>query len=104
MSKSVDETIREAIERGEFENLKNKGKKLNLDDYFNTPEELRVGYSVLKSAEFIPEEVTMLKEINELKEKLAQQDDPNLRKKLQIELNDKQLKYNLLTERGKKFR
>ena len=63
MPKSADEAVRVAMERGEFDNLSNKGKKLNLDDYFNTPEDQRVGYSVLKNADYVPEEVQLLKEL-----------------------------------------
>ncbi len=47
--KSVEEKIRQAIANGEFDNLAGAGKPLNFDDYFNTPEDVRMGYSVLKS-------------------------------------------------------
>jgi DnaJ homologue, subfamily C, member 28, conserved domain len=33
--------IREAIEQGVFENLPGAGKPLNLEEYFNAPEDLR---------------------------------------------------------------
>ena len=61
--KSVDEKIKEAIARGEFDDLPGKGKPLDLDAYFATPEHLRMGYSILKSAEIIPEEMELLREI-----------------------------------------
>lgn len=102
MAKSVDETIRAAMERGEFDNLSNKGKRLNLDDYFNTPEELRVGFSVLKNADYIPEEVQLLKEIGVLQEKLAGLEDETQRKNLRREIEGRRLKYNLLMELRKK--
>lgn len=104
MSDPSDEAIRAAMQRGDFDHLKNKGKKLNLDDYFDTPEELRVGFSVLKGAEYVPEEVTLLREIGELKERLAAERDPEKRKPIQREIHDRQLKYNLLMERTNKFR
>lgn len=99
MSKSTDEIIREAMEQGKFENLTNKGRKLDLNDYFDTPEDLRMGYSVLKSGEFVPEEVQMLKEIAVLKEHLAAMNDETQRKKLLKEIGQKQLKYDLFMER-----
>ena len=101
MTKSADEAIRAAMERGDFDNLSNKGKKLNLDDYFNTPEEQRVGFSVLKNADYIPEEVQLLKEIGELQEKLAQVSEESERKKLLKEAEGRRLKYNLLMDRRK---
>lgn len=69
--KAVESLLQEAIARGEFDNLKNKGKKLNLTDYFSTPEELRVASSVLKNAGVRPPEVELLREIAELKTQLA---------------------------------
>ena len=89
---------------GKFKDLTNKGKKLDLDDYFNTPEDLRVGYSVLKSAEYLPEEVQLLKEIEELKEKLGAISDETKRKELLKEIGQKQLKYSLLTDRFKRHK
>ena len=71
IKKLIDKLIQEAIARGEFDNLKGKGKPLDLDSYFATPEDVRMGYSVLKSNKFVPEEVDRLKEIGELREKTA---------------------------------
>ncbi len=65
--KSVDEKIEEAIAKGEFDNLPGKGKPLDLDAYFATPEHLRMAYSILKSADIIPEEMELLREIEVLK-------------------------------------
>ena len=101
MTKSVDEIIREAIESGKFNDLPNKGKKLDLDDYFNTPEDLRLGYSILKSADYIPEEVQLLQEIDALREKLPSIKSDEERKKVLKEIEFRRLKYNLLIERFK---
>lgn len=102
MTKSIDEIIREAMEQGKFNDLANKGKKLDLNDYFDTPEDLRVGYSVLKGAEFVPEEVQILKEIGELKKKLETIAGETERIKLIKEIEHRQLKYNLLMDRFKR--
>ncbi len=102
MTKSVDEIIREAIEQGKFNNLPNQGKKLDLSNYFDTPEDLRIGYSVLKSGDYVPEEVLILKEIGELKEQLGITHDEAQKKKLLKAIQQKQLAYNLLIERFKR--
>jgi hypothetical protein len=99
MPTSSDEAIRAAMERGDFDNLPNKGKKLDLDDYFNTPEDLRLGFSVLKNADYVPEEVQLLKEIGELQEKLANISKEDERKSLQKEIESRRLKYNLLMDK-----
>ena len=70
LQKNVDEEIQNAIARGEFDNLPEKGKPLDLDAYFATPEHLRMGYSILKNAEIIPEEMELLRQIESLKRSL----------------------------------
>jgi hypothetical protein len=99
MSQSSDEIIRQAMERGEFQDLPNKGKKLDLSDYFDTPDEVRLGYSLLKSNAFVPEEVQMLKEIEALQEKVQQAKDKAARQQIQKEIELRRLKYNLLMDR-----
>lgn len=66
--KAVESIIKEAMERGEFDDLPGKGKPLDLTDYFNTPEEVRAAHSILKNAGMAPREVELLKEIAELKQ------------------------------------
>lgn len=51
---AIEEKIKQAIARGEFDNLAGKGKALDLNTYFNTPEDVRMGYSILKSNDFVP--------------------------------------------------
>lgn len=101
-SKIIDEQIRNAIEAGEFDNLEGAGKPLDLDAYFNTPEDLRVGYSVLKSSKFVPEEVERLKEIGELKEKLKNCANEEEWQKINKTLNERNLALNILLERNKR--
>lgn len=98
MTHSVDEAIRAAIERGDFDNLPNKGKKLDLDAYFETPAELRVGYSLLKNSDYVPEEIQLLKEIEALQTKLAQATAAEGREIRQA-IETRRLKYNLLMDR-----
>lgn len=99
MTKSIDETLRQAIERGAFQNLPGQGRKLDLDDYFNAPEDVRLGYGLLRSNNFVPEEVQMLKDIESLQEKLKQATVEEERKTLQREIETRRLKYNLLMDR-----
>lgn len=100
----VEKQIRKAIEAGEFDNLEGAGKPLDLDDYFAAPEDMRMGYSVLKSAKVVPEEVDRLKEIGELKEKIKSCADEIEKQKLIKILNEKTLAFDLLLERNKRKR
>lgn len=97
--KLVEQKIREAMRAGEFDRLEGAGRPVNLDAYFSTPEELRAGYAVLKSAGIIPEEAQLLREINGLKEKLEACRDEDVRERLRRSVNEQTLKYNLLVER-----
>lgn len=99
MTRSIDEILRQAIESGAFQNLPGQGRKLNLDDYFDTPEDARLGYGLLKSNDFLPEEVQLLKEIESLQEELNQTTAYEKRKHLQREIEARRLKYNLLMDR-----
>jgi DnaJ homolog subfamily C member 28 len=58
----VEEQIREAQERGEFDNLQGMGKPLNLDENPYAGDKA-MGYNLLKSAGFAPAEVELAKEI-----------------------------------------
>ena len=102
LNKIIEEQIKNAIEAGEFDNLEGAGKPLDLNPYFNTPEDLRMGYSVLKSSRFVPEEVERLKEIGELKEKIRNCADDAERGKLNKTLQERQLALALLMERNKR--
>lgn len=99
---AIEQIIREGMLRGEFDNLKGKGKPLNLDDYFNTPEDVRMGFSILKSNDFVPEEVELLKEIAELREKIKAANDPQEKQTLDKELRDKTLALSLILEKNKR--
>ena len=60
---AVDEQIRQAIERGDFENLRGKGKPLNLGDDSFTPADMRMAYKIMKDAGVAPEWIEQNKEI-----------------------------------------
>lgn len=101
IEKHIDTMIREAMARGEFDNLKGKGKPLDLDAYFATPEDVRMGYSILKSNDFVPEEVDRLKEIGELKEKIEAVSDDAERTELKKQLRDQELALAMIRERNR---
>ena len=99
---AIEQIIKDGMARGEFDNLKGKGKPLNLDDYFNTPEDVRMGFSILKSNEFVPEEVERLKEIAEIREKLRTATESEEKSLLEKALRDKTLALSLALERNKR--
>ncbi len=104
IEKAVETIIKEAQERGDFDNLKGKGQPIDLDAYFETPEELRLAYTALKNAGMVSPEVELLQEIAALKERLASTYEETQRNKLKKILHDKQLEFNIMMERQKKLR
>lgn len=104
LEKFIDEQIKKAIEAGEFDDLEGKGKPLDLDAYFNTPEDLRAGYAMLKSSNFVPEEVEMMREIGALRERVAALPDGEEKQRLSKELQEKVLALSLILERNRRKR
>lgn len=103
LSTHIDNMIKAAIERGEFKNLEGEGKPINLDDYFATPEDVRMGYSVLKSNHILPEEVDRLTEIAELREQLKTCSEQD-RTKVATLLRDRELALSMILEHHKRSR
>jgi hypothetical protein len=98
--KLVEQKIREAQAAGEFDSLEGAGRPVNLDAYFNTPEELRAGYAVLKNAGVLPQEAAVIKELNEAAERLEACRDEGERERLRRIVRDLKLKYDLWVERN----
>jgi len=70
LERIAEERIREAIEAGELDALPGQGRRLELDDDSQVPEELRVAYRVLKNAGLVPEEVGLRRDIRALEASL----------------------------------
>lgn len=97
--KIVEEKIREAQQKGELDNLPGQGKPLNLDDLSGIPEDLRAGYSILKNAGVIPEEMELKKEILSLQDLIDACHDDDERTRLRQKLTEKTLRFNSLMEK-----
>jgi hypothetical protein len=102
--KIVEGLIKEAQERGEFDNLPGKGKPINLDAYFETPEEVRLAQSVLKNAGMISLEVQLLKDIAELRQVQEMVADEAKKQEIRKRIEQKQMEFNLMLERQKRKR
>lgn len=102
--RGIEELIKDAIAKGEFDNLKGRGQPLDLNPYFDAPEDLRMGYGMLKGAGFVPEEVQILKDIAALREELRACTDESRRKELSKLIQEKNLSYSLSMERFKRTR
>ncbi len=97
--KIVEAMIRDAQERGEFDNLSGKGRPIDLTSYFEMPEDVRLAQSILKNAGMTSPEVQLLKEIVELRQVLAAVMDQKKKDEIQKRLQEKQIELNLMIER-----
>jgi hypothetical protein len=104
MSYSIDKLIEEWLAQRGPEDLPGSGKPLDLDEYFRCPEEQRIGYSLLKNAGYVPEEVEQLQQINRLKEALDKCTDASARPSLESQLNEKRVRLNLTLEAARRRR
>lgn len=102
--KLVDKMIREAMAKGEFDNLPGSGQPIDLTEYFAAPEDVRLGHKLLKDANIIPEELELLREAEELKAELARCSTEDEKRQIRRAIDDRLLKYNLLIERQKRRR
>jgi hypothetical protein len=100
----VEALIKEAQERGEFDNLPGEGKPIDLTSYFEIPEEVRLAQSVLKNAGMTSPEVQLLKEIAEMRQLLEAVTDENKKQEIRKKIQHKQIEFNLMMERQKRQR
>jgi len=99
LEKFIDEQIKKAIAEGDFVNLPGSGKPIDLRAYFETPEDLRMCYSILKSGNFVPEEVELFREIEGLTSERDACLDEDQKARLNKTINEKRLGLRLLLER-----
>ncbi|MDH3287911.1 MAG: DUF1992 domain-containing protein [Betaproteobacteria bacterium] len=83
----AERRIREAQERGEFDDLPGMGLPLTLDDNALVPEDLRVAYRLLKNAGFVPPELAAHGELRELEQLLQAAEDDGERRQLFSRIN-----------------
>ena len=95
----AEQKIREAMARGEFADLPGAGQPIDLEEYFRTPEPIRMAYSILKSARCVPEEIELMKEVRALEEAVARGADEDARARARRRLGDRRLQLAMALER-----
>jgi Domain of unknown function (DUF1992) len=98
-SRVAENRIQEAIASGEFENLPGAGEALSLEEYFSTPGDVRIAYSILKTANCVPAEVELLNEISRLEQDNRQTTDSAAKRSLQQTLANRRLELAVALER-----
>jgi hypothetical protein len=95
-AKLAENRIREAIEAGEFDNLRGRGQPLDLDDDSHIPPELRMAYKILKNADCLPPELTLRQEVVNLQDLVAAMPDEAEKLKQMRRLNLLMMKLDMM--------
>ncbi len=102
-SRIVEERIRRAQERGDFENLEGSGKPLVFENDSLVPEELRLAYKILKNADCLPPELELKKEIARTEDLLKGMQDTAEKYRVLKKLNFLIMKLNTLRNTSIEF-
>ncbi len=100
MALLAEQKIAEAIRRGDFDNLPLKGQPIPHEDLSGVPEELRMGYKILKNAGMLPQELELNRERLRLQDLIACCDDEQERHDLRRRLTQVQLHFSILMEKN----
>jgi hypothetical protein len=95
----AEERILNAQRAGVFDDLPGKGKPLNLEDLSWVPEDLRIGYHILKNAHVLPPEAELMKDIHTLEDLLKHVEDEGQRRALAKSIQFKMIRLDLLKRR-----
>ena len=96
----AEERIKEAQRAGAFDNLPGKGKPLDLEDLSWVPEDLRIGYHILKNAHVLPPEAELLKDIHTIEDLLKHVEDEGERRALAKSIQLKLIRRDMLKRRS----
>jgi len=99
----VEQRIKEALERGEFDNLQGQGEPLNLEDDSNVPEDLRLAYRILKNADCLPPELELKKEIRQMEDMLENIPDEREKYRQIKKINYKIMHLNMMGHKSPLF-
>jgi hypothetical protein len=94
--KIVEERIKAAQEKGEFEDLPGYGKPIPPDNDLYVSEDLKLAHKILKNADFIPPEIELKKEITRTEDLLAGMEETAEKYAVLTKLNFLILKLNTM--------
>ena len=97
--KIVEQRIKEAQQKGEFDDLPGCGRPLVMEDDSRIPEDLRLAYKILKNAGCIPPELELKREIKSMEDMLEGMPEDREKYRQMKRINYKIMKLNMM---GKK--
>ncbi len=97
-SRMGETLIDEAIASGELRPPE-PGTPVDLDAYFQMPADWRAGYAMLRGNGFVPPEIGLLKQAEDLQEVLEGCADPRERMRLRAEIEELRVGFQMAVER-----
>ena len=94
----VEGRIQAAMAAGQFDNLSGAGKPLPEDDLAGLPDEQRLAARVLRMSGYVPEEVYLLRQLEEMRGRVGEMDDGPERRRARAELLAREMKLAILLE------
>jgi hypothetical protein len=91
--------IREAIARGDFDDLPGSGRPLARDDLARVPPHLRAAYRVLRNANVLPPELEVRKQLAALDAEITETRDESELRELRRRRSLTDLNYRVMMER-----
>ncbi|MFP3911931.1 MAG: DnaJ family domain-containing protein [Desulfobacteraceae bacterium] len=98
--KIIEERIKEAQQKGEFDDLPGRGAPIVLEDDSHVPEDLRLAYKVLKNADCLPPELALKKEIRQMEDMLDGIPDEKEKYRQIKKINYKIMQLNIMGKRS----
>ena len=102
-NKIVEQKIKDAQKKGEFDDLAGQGEPLKLEDDGHIPEDLRLAYKILKNANCIPPELELRKEIRQMEDMLESIPDEKEKYRHIKKINFKIMQMNMMGKKSPLF-
>ncbi|PKL75243.1 MAG: DUF1992 domain-containing protein [Candidatus Melainabacteria bacterium HGW-Melainabacteria-1] len=101
---TIEQKIREAQSRGEFENLPGSGQPLQFEDQSDVPPESRMAYRLLKNAGYVPEDIQLRKDLYALQALIEETPltEIDSRRRLLAQLDQDRARYYTALERSRR--
>ena len=96
IEKIAEKRIKEALEKGELDDIPGCGEPLPMEDDSGVPEDLRLAYKILKNADCIPPELALKKDIKKMEDMLENIPDEREKYKQIKRVNFKILQLNMI--------
>jgi len=94
--KLIENRIKEAQKKGDFDNLPGSGKPISIEDDSHIPEDLRLAYKILKNANCVPPEIQLKKDIRKMEDMLENMSDEKEKYRHIKKINFKIMQLNMM--------